>query len=119
MTRRNRSPGGLFSRHGHLLEDHDEDPLTSVANLFDVAMVFAVALLLALVSYYSLPVLLSAQDELTILKNPGKANMEVIHRQGVKLEHYRVTRQTLGGEGVRLGTAYRLKTGEVVYVPEP
>ncbi|MFQ6043494.1 MAG: DUF2149 domain-containing protein, partial [Candidatus Poribacteria bacterium] len=26
--------------------------------------------------------------------------------------------KTLGGEGVKLGTAYRLKSGEVVYVPE-
>jgi len=81
-------------------------------------MVFAVALLLALVTHFQLPELLSRQQDATILKNPGKSNMEIIHRKGKKLEHYRMTRQTLGGEGEKLGTAYRLKTGEVVYVPE-
>lgn len=81
-------------------------------------MVFAVALLLALVVHLQLPELLSEQDEVTILKNPGKPNMEIIRRNGKKLEHYRMSRQTLGGEGEKLGTAYRLKTGEVVYVPE-
>jgi len=44
--------------------------------------------------------------------------MEIIRRKGRKLEHYRITPRTLGGEGQRLGTAYRLKTGEVVYVPD-
>ena len=86
-------------------------------------MVFAVALLLALVTHFQLPERISGQEETTILKNPGlknsgTANMEIIHRKGKKLEHYRMTRQTLGGEGEKLGTAYRLKTGEVVYVPE-
>jgi len=81
-------------------------------------MVFAVALLLALVMHFHLPELLSGRDEVTILKNPGKPNMEIIRREGIKLEHYRMTMQTLGGEGERLGTAYRLKTGEVVYVPD-
>ncbi len=92
--------------------------MSSVANLFDVAMVFAVALLLALVTHFHLPELLSRQEDVTVLKNPGQPKMEVIRRQGKKLEHYRMTKQTLGGEGEKLGTAYRLKTGEVVYVPE-
>ena len=35
-----------------------------------------------------------------------------------KLPHYRVSRDELSGDGVRLGTAYRLKTGDVVYVPD-
>ncbi|HIQ21043.1 MAG TPA: DUF2149 domain-containing protein [Planctomycetes bacterium] len=118
MKRRNHFPGGILSGRPRLLENQDDDPLSSVANLFDAAMVFAVALLLALVSYYSLPELLSAQDEITILKNPGSPNMEIIRREGIKLQRYRMTLRALGGEGVKLGTAYRLKTGEVVYVPE-
>jgi len=106
------------SAHRRLLASHDDDPLTSVANLFDVAMVFAVALLLALVTHFHLPEFLSGQADVTVLKNPGKPNMEIIRRKGKKLEHYRMSMQTLGGEGERLGTAYRLKTGEVVYVPD-
>ena len=89
-----------------------------MANLFDVAMVFAVALLLALVTHFRLPELLSAKQDITILKNPGRPNMEIIRRQGKKLTHYRISRERLGGEGEKLGTAYRLKTGEVVYVPD-
>jgi hypothetical protein len=91
--------------------------LASVANLFDTAMVLAVALLLALVSHFHLTELLSAQ-EVTILKNPGRPDMEVIRHKRKTLEHYRMSEQTLGGEVEKLGTAYRLKTGEVVYVPE-
>ncbi|MHC1573327.1 MAG: DUF2149 domain-containing protein, partial [Candidatus Syntropharchaeales archaeon] len=40
-----------------IFEDED-GPLASVANLFDVAMVFAVALLVALVLSYNIPELL-------------------------------------------------------------
>jgi len=92
--------------------------MSGVANLFDAAIVFAVALLLAMVMHFHLPVLLDGQQEVTILKNPGKPNMEIIQRKGQKLEHYQMTKQTLGGEGEKLGTAYRLLSGEVVYVPE-
>ncbi len=81
-------------------------------------MVFAVALLLALVAHFQLPELLSAREDVTVLKNPGQPNMEVIRRKGETLEHYRMSRQRLGGQGEKLGTAYRLSTGEVVYVPE-
>lgn len=44
--------------------------------------------------------------------------MEIIKRKGLKIEKYRATSEKLGGEGQKLGTAYRLKSGEVVYVPE-
>ncbi len=118
MSQATRIRNTNLSAHRRLLASHDDDPLASVANLFDVAMVFAVALLLALVAHRQLPELLPGQDEVTVLKNPGKSNMEIIHRKGKKLEHYRMSQQTLGGEGEKLGTAYRLKTGEVVYVPE-
>jgi len=103
--------------HRRLLGDGDDDPLGSVANLFDVAMVFAVALMLALVVRFPALDLLSA-DNLTVVKNAGQPNMEIIVRRGKRLTRYRMTRETLGGEGERLGTAYRLKTGEVVYVPD-
>ncbi len=118
MPRATRNRNTKLSAHKRLLAGQDDDPLAGVANLFDVAMVFAVALLLALVARFQLPELLTGQDDVTVLKNPGKPNMEIIRRKGKKLEHYQMTKQTLGGEGEKLGTAYRLKTGEVVYVPE-
>ncbi|MCD4816076.1 MAG: DUF2149 domain-containing protein, partial [Methanosarcinales archaeon] len=42
-------------RKGLLADETESNPLTGVANLFDVAMVFAVALLIALVMSYHLP----------------------------------------------------------------
>ena len=38
--------------------DDDEDPLNGVANLFDAAMVFAVALLVAILMAHNMPELL-------------------------------------------------------------
>ena len=45
-----------------LLYGTDEDPIGAVANLFDVAMVFAVALILALFTALSVPELLTSSD---------------------------------------------------------
>ncbi len=74
---------------------------------------------MAMVAHFNLPELLTQQSEVSLIKNPGTADMEIIKKKGVKIERYRVTRQQLSGEGQRLGTAYRLQSGEVVYVPEP
>lgn len=118
MHREIRRSETRFSAHQRLLASRDDDPLSSIANLFDVAMVFAVALLLALTARQPLRELMTADEDLTVLKNPGAPDMEIIRKQGEKLEHYRASEQSVGGDGERLGTAYRLSTGEVVYVPE-
>jgi len=96
----------------------EEDPLSSVANLFDVAMVFAVTLLLAMVSALQVPELFFAQQEMTLVKNPGRPDMEIIKKDGVKLERYRISDRPGSGEGQRLGICYRLENGDVIYVPE-
>lgn len=103
--------------HRRLWEEMDEDPGAGLLNLFDVWIAFAVALLLAMVSYMRMPELLGRGD-ITVIKNPGTPEMEIIQKQGQKIEHYRATSQQLTGQGERLGTAYRLASGEVVYVPE-
>lgn len=94
-----------------------DDPLQGVANFFDLGIVFALGFLLALLAYLGLPELLQDGDT-TPARNPGTPHMEIIRKKGVKLERYRVARETLGGEGVRLGTAWRLRSGEVIYVPD-
>ncbi len=106
------------SRYKNFLQSADDDPLGGVANLFDVAMVFAVALILAMFHALNVPELLTATDDVTIVKNPGKPNMEIIKKEGVKLEKYRMTDQRMNGQGQRLGVCYKLANGEVVYVPE-
>ena len=50
-------------------DEEDEDPLSGVANLFDVAMVFALGLMVMLLLYLSMPEVLT-QSDMTIIKNP-------------------------------------------------
>lgn len=95
----------------------DLDPLSGVANLFDAGMVFSVGLLLALVSYYHIPELMK-NEQFTLVKNPGTPDMEIIVKKGQKLEKFRMSQEKSGGRGRKLGVAYQLENGEVVYVPE-
>jgi len=88
-----------------------------LANLFDVGLVFAVALLLALVTALNVNELL-ADTDLTIVKNPAAPDMEILIKKGERLERYRMSQDEAGGDGKRLGICYRLKSGEVIYVPE-
>jgi len=105
-------------RYNRLLQEGEDDPLSAVTNLFDVAMVFAVALILAMFTALSVPELLSSPADITIVKNAGKPDMEIVMKKGVKIDRYRMTPQSMGGSGQRLGVAYRLPNGDVVYVPE-
>lgn len=105
-------------RYGIRQPVHSEDPMSGVANLFDVAMVFAVGLMVALVSAYHLSELFSSED-LTMIKNPNQpGKMEIITKKGKDIKVQKVTEEMAEGEGIKLGTAYRLKDGRVVYVPE-
>jgi len=101
-----------------IVEEDDEDPLGGVANLFDVAMVFAVALLVALVASYNVPEMLDSSSDLTVVKNPGQPNMQVIIKEGQTIKVLNMTEEISGGQGSRMGTAYRLQSGEIIYVPD-
>jgi hypothetical protein len=96
-----------------------DDPLEGMANLFDVAMVFALALMVALVSRYQMTEMLTAED-FTMVKNPGQANMEIITKKGSEITRYAAGDSTSDsrGRGRRVGVAYQLESGEIVYVPE-
>ena len=67
--------------------DEDNDPMSVVSNLFDVSMVFAVALMVALVTRFNMTEIFS-QEDFTVVKNPGKENMEIITKEGQKIERY-------------------------------
>ena len=105
----------------HLLKRREEsDPMGVVSNLFDVAMVFAVALMVALVTRYSMTEMFS-QEDFTIVKNPGKEDMEIITKEGSKVNRYTPSEdQSTRPEtrGRRVGIAYELENGEIIYVPE-
>ncbi|MDA0524165.1 DUF2149 domain-containing protein [Methanococcoides alaskense] len=107
-----------YHRPGILYEEDDQNPLTGVANLFDIAMVFSVALMIALVMSFQLPELLSPTADITIVKNPGQPDMKIIVKEGQNIEVLNMTDQIGGGTGEALGTAYQLGDGRVVYVPD-
>ncbi len=95
----------------------DEDPLSGVANLFDVAMVFALGLMVMLLMYLSIPEVLT-QTDMTIVKNPGQQNMEVIVKSGERIEKLDMMNQTVQEEIVgEMGRIYKTKGGGMVYVP--
>ena len=102
-----------------LKKEEDADPISVVSNLFDVAMVFAVALMVALVTRYNMTEMLS-QEDFTMVKNPGKENMEIITKEGEKINRYTPSeeQQQSGTRGKRVGIAYELENGEIIYVPE-
>lgn len=114
-----RSKSRRYHRTGLLADPEDQNPLTGVANLFDVAMVFSVALLVALVMSYQLPELLNPSEDITIVKNPGQQDMKIIIKEeGQPIEVLNMTDNIGGGTGEALGTAYKLADGRVIYVPE-
>ncbi|WP_292373815.1 DUF2149 domain-containing protein [Methanosarcina sp. UBA411] len=108
-----------YRRTGLLKDEDEQSPMANVANVFDVAMVFSVALLVALVMSYHLPELLNSSEDFTIVKNPGAQDMKIIIKEeGKPIEVMNMTENIGGGTGEALGTAYRLGDGRVIYVPE-
>jgi hypothetical protein len=98
-------------------DDEEADPLGGMANLFDLAMVFAVALMVALVVRFEMADLLM-KDDVTIVKNPGTDQMEIIIKKGDEIEKYKATDKVGEGRGKRVGAAYQLEDGRIIYVPE-
>ncbi len=111
--------GRRYRRTGLINNEDEQNPLTGVANLFDIAMVFSVALLVALVMSYQMPELLNPTEDITLVKNPGQKDMQIIIKEeGKPIEVLNMTDEIGGGSGEALGTAYKLADGRVVYVPE-
>lgn len=97
----------------------DTDPLSIIVNLFDVAMVFAVALMVAMVMHMNMTEVFT-QEDYTIVKNPGKDNMEIITKEGNKINRYTPSEEQSSTQrkGRKVGIAYELENGEIIYVPE-
>ena len=58
----------LNSRPGQMRRARHEEPLTGVVNLFDVALVFIVAMLLSLMATYQILDFFNPESEITIMK---------------------------------------------------
>jgi len=97
--------------------DADDDPMNGLANLFDVGLVFIVGLFLALVSTYHLKDFMSDDSNITVMKKNKDGQWEIITKQGKEIKVEKISEKKIGGsEGKKLGTAYKLKNGKVIYV---
>lgn len=110
-----------FLKRRRRFEKYDEpleDPISGVANLFDASVAFIVSMMIALFMAYNMLDLVNPKSEVTITKKNADGQMEIITKKGKEIKVKKVTDKKLSGEGIRLGTAYQLKDGRVVYVPE-
>ncbi|WP_022668599.1 DUF2149 domain-containing protein [Desulfospira joergensenii] len=96
----------------------DNDPMAGVANLFDLGLVFIVGLLIALFGAYHLEDLLSQTSEFTLVKKSSDGQIEIIEKKGKKIDAMKMTKETAKGRGQRLGTAYKLENGSMIYIPD-
>lgn len=111
---------GRNRRVSVFLKEEDVDPLSVVVNLFDVAMVFAVALMVAMVMHMNMTEVFTDED-FTVVKNPGKENMEIITKEGKQINRYTPSEDQdakNGSKGKKVGIAYEMENGEIIYVPE-
>ena len=99
-------------------EPADEDPLAGVANLFDASIVFIVGLMITLFSVYNMSDLMNGESEVTMVKTDANGMQEIIVKKGEQITAYKLSGEQGTGNGERLGAAYRLANGQIIYVPE-
>jgi hypothetical protein len=99
-----------------LLEEDDSlNPMLSAVNLIDVFLVIIAALMISIAQNPLNP--FNAED-VTVIKNQGKKNMEIIIKKGKKITKYKSSGKIGEGEGEKAGVAYKMKDGSIIYVPE-
>ncbi len=98
-----------------LHDDESLNPIVSAINLVDVFLVIIAALLISIAQNPMNPF---TNDDVTVIKNPGKKNMEIIVKKGEKITKYESNGKIGQGDGSKAGVAYKLKDGSMVYVPE-
>lgn len=98
------------------LDDEDDDPILSLVNLIDVFLVIIAALLLAVGRQ---PASMFSGEQLTVIRNAGTPQMEVLIKDGARMQRFKAGDSAGAGRGVKAGSAYRMADGTMVYVPEP
>lgn len=96
-------------------EDEEINPALSLVNLVDVFLILVAALLIAIAQNPMNPF---SAENVTVIKNAGTPNMEMIIKNGKTIETYKSAGEIGSGEGVKAGVAYRMEDGSIVYVPE-
>lgn len=96
-------------------EDEELNPMMSTVNLVDVFLVVIGALLISIAQN---PLSPFSAENVTVIKNEGEPNMEIIVKEGNEVKQYKSTGQIGSGNGSKAGVAYKMKDGTIVYVPE-
>ena len=75
--------------------------------------------MVALVSYLDVADMLFS-DSFTMVKNPGQDNMQIVTKEDGKIVRYQAQNSdtTKQNKGKRVGTAYQLENGEIIYIPD-
>ena len=87
-------------------------------NIIDIFLVIIAVLLITVAQNPSLNPF--SKRDVTVTTDPGKPNREMRGKKGEKIGRYKAS-GAIGqgeGEGAKAGTAYRMKDGSIVYVPE-
>lgn len=114
---RTRAASAGYMRRGRgRFTDHAGDPMESTGNLFDVAILIGVGFLIVALSGFGLQELLSTED-VTIVKNPGEEDMEIITKTAGQIERLERTDDLGEGRGYAVGTVYRLEDGTMIWAP--
>lgn len=114
------TPGAPLRRGERLSAEshsHTVDPLESTANLFDVAMLIGIGFMIVALGSFGMSDLLTS-DDVTMVKNPGESDMEIIVKTGDRVERLSATGEYAEGVGAPIGTVYELEDGTVVWVPQ-
>jgi hypothetical protein len=90
--------------------------MEAMSSLFDVAVLIAVGFLVVALVGFGLEELIAA-DDVTIVKNPGTPEMEIIRKEGRAIERLEMGDITGEGIGTAIGTVFQLEDGRIIWVP--
>jgi hypothetical protein len=96
-------------------DDDDLNPITTAVNLVDVFLVVIAALIISIAQN---PLNPFSSENVTVIKNEGQPNMEIIVKQGNEIKQFKSQGAMGSGNGAKAGTAYKMKDGSMVYVPQ-
>lgn len=99
-------------------ESNEEDPLSGIAQLFDISIAFIVAVIAALFTLMSSFQLFAKDSDWTITRKMKSGAIEMIEKHNNEIIKRKITPTKLSGNGERLGSAYRLENGQIIYVPD-
>ena len=97
-----------------LTDEDDLDPITTAVNLVDVFLVIIAALIISIAQN---PLNPFSSENVTVIKNEGEPNMEIIVKEGNEIKQFQSQGDVGSGNGQKAGTAYKMKDGSMVYVP--